>query len=208
MQVSSLNLGAASDALVSSQQPVSTLEYAGFLKRAGARIVDLIVHFGVALVSGVFVILLVAIAGAISGSDTAPLMERMGQTTAASRLVALFGFILYSIILEGLFGATAGKYLLGLVVLSEDDARPATYTQAVGRSFAFVLDALFFGLIGYLAMKNSPQQQRHGDKWAGTVVVTRASAPRESLRTPLRFVGAFILAVFLDGLALAASALL
>lgn len=123
-----------------------------------------------------------------------------------SRLLSLFGFLLYSSICEGLHGSTAGKYLLGLVVL-RDDGQPATYVQAVGRSFAFIIDGMFAGLVGYLSMKDSPLDQRLGDKWADTIVVRRSSAPAGVVRPPSRFVGVFLLALFVDGLALAAAML-
>jgi uncharacterized RDD family membrane protein YckC len=204
VEVASLNLSAS--AVPSTSYPQSGLVAVGFGKRALARIIDIVIHLGVALTAGILMAIIVVIAASISGTSADPLLETMQKTSAASRLLSFLGLVMYSLICEGLHGSTAGKYLLGLVVLRED-GRPCTYTQAVGRSFAFLIDSFFFGLVGYQAMKNSPTDQRYGDKWAGTVVVTRASAPAGSLRGPGRFIGVFFLALFLDALALAASTL-
>jgi uncharacterized RDD family membrane protein YckC len=204
VEVASLNLSAS--AVPSTPYQQSGLVTVGFGKRALARIIDIVIHLGVALTAGVLMAIIVVIAASISGSSPDPLLEKMQKASAASQILSLLGMVMYSLICEGLHGSSAGKYLLGLVVLRED-GRPCTYTQAVARSFAFIIDSFFFGLVGYQSMKNSPTDQRYGDKWAGTVVVTRASAPAGSLRGPGRFIGVFFLALFLDALALAASTL-
>ena len=205
MEVASLNLSAS--AVPSTPYAQSGLVTVGFGKRAAARIIDIVVHLGVGLFAGVVVGIILAIGAAITGTDVQPMLDRMSKEGLASNLVAILGMLVYFTICEGLHGSSVGKLLLGLVVLNEDGS-PCTYTQAAARSFAFLIDGLFFGLIGYNAMKGSPTDQRYGDTWADTVVVTRASAPAASLRGSGRFVIVFALALFLDGLALAASALL
>ena len=205
MEVASLNLSA--NAVPSTPYAQSGLVTVGFGKRAAARIIDFVLHMGVGLFAGILVGIIVAVASAISGTDAQPLLDRMSKTGVASSVVAILGMMLYYTICEGLHGSSAGKLLLGLVVLRED-GRPCTYSQAAGRSFAFLIDGLFFGLIGYSSMKDSAKDQRYGDKWAGTVVVTRASAPAGSLRGAGRFVGVFALAMFLDALAIGVSTLL
>lgn len=207
MDNTSLNLGAASDAAVAPPPQASSLEYVGFLRRAGARMIDLAVHLGVAAVVIVFLIVAITIVGAATGTDMAPLLARFSKNSRLSNLIGTVGVILYCSICEGVFGATAGKYLLGMVVLSEDE-RPCTFGQALARSFAILLDGLFFGLIAFLAMRKSPRQQRRGDQWADTVVVTRASAPRSALRTPMQFAGAFLVAVLADAIVVSVALLL
>ena len=65
------------------------------------------------------------------------------------------------------------------------------------RSFAYLVDALFFGLVAYHAMKKTAQQQRYGDEWAHTIVCRRDRAPQQSLRS-----GSWLaLAIFLGALA-------
>ncbi len=206
MEIASLNLAANAVASTPSQQ--SSLVYVGWGTRAGARILDLILHMGTAFAVGILLAIVLSVANALGVSSAGPLLQQLQEGGgAAANLLALFGFILYTSVCEGLFGSTAGKYATGLVVL-RDDGAPCTYTQAVGRSFAFLIDGILFGLVGYLAMKSSAWQQRNGDKWCDTVVVTRASAPPASLRKAVRFVGVVLLALFLDAMAIAAGVLL
>ena len=199
MEIASLNLAASAVPAASLQS--SRYETVGFGKRAGARIIDLILHYGVGLTAAILATLLLMVSNAITGGSA-----ELPPDGVASRLLSAFGFILFSAICEGLFGSTPGKYLLGLVVLREDGNR-CSYTQALGRNFAMIIDGLFLGLVGYLSMKDSPADQRRGDKWADTVVATRASAPAGVLRGTGRFVGVLFLALFIDGLALTAAML-
>jgi uncharacterized RDD family membrane protein YckC len=202
VEIASLNL--AANAVPSTPLQLPGVETVGFGRRVAARLIDMIIHFGVGLFSGVFAALLVGIYAAVSGTSPDAALATMQETGAAAFLLSLFGSLLYESICEGLHGSTAGKYLLGMVVLRED-GRPCTYVQAIGRAFAFFIDGLFFGLVAYSSMKDSPRDQRYGDKWCGTIVVTRASAPAGTLRSPLRFFGVLMLALFLDGVALLAS---
>jgi uncharacterized RDD family membrane protein YckC len=199
VEVASLNLSAG--AVASTPQAHSGLEYVGFGKRAGARIIDLLVHYVIAITAGLMAAIAIGIGGLITGANVEPLLAKMGQTGALAMVLSAFGSVLYDAIMEGLHGSTIGKMILGLVVLRED-GRPCTYVQAIGRSFAFFFDSLFFGLVAHSSMKDSPRQQRFGDKWAGTMVVTRKSTPPHVLRGPRRFVGVMILAIFVDAVAL------
>jgi uncharacterized RDD family membrane protein YckC len=82
--------------------------------------------------------------------------------------------MLYHAFSEGVGGASLGKAVLGLRVKSEE-LRPAGVWRGVVRSLAYYIDAIFFGAVAYSAMSDSRWLQRHGDKWAGTVVVRAAS---------------------------------
>ncbi|HUR80735.1 MAG TPA: RDD family protein [Thermoanaerobaculia bacterium] len=204
MEIASLNLSA--DAAPPTPYAHLTLDYVGFGKRCGARIIDFVVHFGVALVSGFTAGILVLIYAMATHTSAEPLLAKMGSTGVLAFILSLFGSVLYDSIMEGLHGSTIGKLMLGIVVLRED-GRPCTYVQAVGRSFAFFLDSLFFGLVAHTSMRDSPRLQRYGDKWAGTVVVTRVSVPPHMLRGAGRFVGVMFLALFADAVALIAGTL-
>jgi hypothetical protein len=74
-------------------------------------------------------------------------------------------------VFEGLFGATAGKLILGMRVI-QDDGSPCNFGSAFYRGLWRYIDALFFGLVAYTTM-NAPQQKRLGDKRAHTMVVSR-----------------------------------
>ena len=206
MEIGSLNLSAS--AVPASSAPlVSGVESVGFAKRAGARIVDLVIHFGVALVAGAVVAVAGVILEAVGVMTEGETMLRIENEGFLGTVVALFGYVAFHAICEGLYGSTPGKFALGMVVLSEDGQR-CTYGQALSRSFAFLIDGLFLGLVAYASMKNSPRDQRYGDRWAETVVVERKSAPAGTLRPPLRFVGVVFVALFADAVALAVATLL
>ncbi len=89
--------------------------------------------------------------------------------------------IVYFVLLEGIAGATIGKFVTGIRVVNEDGTKLG-WTGAVVRNVARVVDAFPYGLpylVGAISVWVSPTQQRLGDRWADTVVVTK-----ESLRAP------------------------
>ena len=87
--------------------------------------------------------------------------------------------------------------LFSLVVIKEDGS-PCGFRAALIRSLAYYIDALFFGLIGYFAMQKTPQQQRHGDEWAHTIVCKRSAVAAPQLGSMGRFALVFLLAGFFD----------
>jgi uncharacterized RDD family membrane protein YckC len=169
-----------------------------FWPRAGARIIDLIVHNCIALCSGFLVGILLGIVAALRHI---PVRLLVGHKPSGIALFAfaLLGTVVFEAICEGFHGSTPGKLLFSMVVIQEDGS-PCRPSSAWIRSFAFFIDALFFGLIGYLNMQKNPQQQRHGDEWAHTVVCRRSNVAPQNLRG----VGQFTLALFFAALADAA----
>jgi uncharacterized RDD family membrane protein YckC len=88
--------------------------------------------------------------------------------------------IAYYVLLEGIAGATIGKFITGIRVVSEDGTKLG-WAGAVVRNVARIVDAFPYGLpylVGAISVWVSPTQQRLGDRWASSVVVTK-----ESLRT-------------------------
>jgi uncharacterized RDD family membrane protein YckC len=71
--------------------------------------------------------------------------------------------IVYSTILEGLFGVTIGKLITGTRVVDEEGNRP-TFGQILGRSFARLVPFEPFSFF------NNPSVGWH-DRWSGTRVV-------------------------------------
>lgn len=110
---------------------------------------------------------------------------------------SLLGSIVLHTICEGFHGSTLGKRLFSLVVVQEDGT-PCRMRSALVRSLGYLVDSLFFGLIGYRNMQNSPQQQRHGDEWAHTVVCKRSTVAPENLRGIGTFIAALLLAAMAD----------
>ncbi len=84
-------------------------------------------------------------------------------------------YFAYDALATWIFGATAGKWLLGLVVVSED-GRPVTLKQSIGRSLSKVLSALPWGIGFLLAAMNARKQALH-DFVAETAVMRRV--PRD-----------------------------
>lgn len=165
---------------------MDNVESAGFGIRLAARLLDygpLIVIAGLSL-------------GVISffvSTPAADTSERLAERFVL-RIAAIVASVLYHAFSESVGGATLGKRLLGLEVVSED-LRPATLLQGWKRSLAILIDGFFFGLIGYNAMKKSELRQRIGDEWAGTRVVLRRSLPPALRRPTLIFAFAFFAAV-------------
>lgn len=168
-----------------------------FWPRAAARVIDTIVHYAVAISSGfVFGLMLAIVAGLQHNPRVLAIASRPGgQLTLV--FFSLLGMIALETVCEGLHGSTLGKLLLGFVVVQENGA-PCGIGSAFLRSLAYFVDGLFFGLIGYLAMQKTPQEQRHGDEWAHTIVCHRAQVAPQNLRSFGQFAMVFSLAVMAD----------
>ena len=175
--------------------PPGEIKGVAFWPRVAARVIDFIVHYMVSIVAAFFFAILLVIAA--GGHPSPQLSERMRHTGIAVFVFSLLGSVAYEIVCEGVHGSTLGKLALGLVVVQEDGT-PCRINSAVIRSFAYLVDALFFGLIGYMAMKGSPQMQRHGDEWANTVVCKRTAIRTNNLRSGNQFAVALFFAVILD----------
>jgi uncharacterized RDD family membrane protein YckC len=147
-----------------------------FWPRVGARAIDAVLHYVVSFFSGILFVILLA---AASGGHISPeLSFKMRHTDLTGVFLALLGSVAYHVICSSIHGSSLGKLALSLVVVQEDGS-PCRFGSAVIRELAYFVDGLFFGLIGYLAMQKTPQEQRHGDEWAHTVVRKRASLPPE-----------------------------
>jgi uncharacterized RDD family membrane protein YckC len=130
----------------------------------------------------------------ITGHASADVLESLQKTSFIGRIGGVIATLAYHALFEGVAGSTVGKRLLGLQVITMDGT-PLRFVQGVRRSLAFLVDALFFGAIAANEMKDSPEKQRIGDRWAGTRVVRRRSMPAELHPPTLQFVAAFIAAV-------------
>lgn len=95
--------------------------------------------------------------------------------------------IVYYVLLEGIAGATIGKFLTGIRVVNQD-GKKLGWAGAVVRNVARVVDAfpyVFPYLVGAVSVWSSSTKQRLGDRWANSVVVTKESVlPRGSVTYP------------------------
>jgi uncharacterized RDD family membrane protein YckC len=95
----------------------------------------------------------------------------------------------YFVVLEGAFGATIGKLVLGIRVRTPQGTRIGFGAAAI-RNLARLVDALPYVIpyiVGAIAVSRSDTDQRLGDRWAKTVVVlvgTESEATQESVQIP------------------------
>ena len=83
----------------------------------------------------------------------------------------LVATLLYGFLLEGLYGYTPGKYLLGLVVIKSDGSN-CTIGASVLRNLLWIVDALpTLNLVAMVLILLTDDNQRVGDLVADTVVV-------------------------------------
>jgi uncharacterized RDD family membrane protein YckC len=88
-------------------------------------------------------------------------------------VIPLLITIAYFIVLEGAFGATPGKVVLGIRVRQPDGARIGFGASAI-RNVARVVDGFPYVipyLVGGIASLRSETKQRFGDRWGKTVVI-------------------------------------
>lgn len=161
---------------------------AGFGIRLGARAIDWVYGMMIGFVTG-------GVAGGIFSvlaemdrlpPDWPELLQQHQFVSVSFGLIATF---LYGAIAEGTGSITLGKLICGLRVVQVNE-RPVTFQGAVVRNAVYFIDALFFGLVGYTAMSQTPLRQRYGDKWAGTIVVEASVFQPKPKRSAWRkFVG-------------------
>lgn len=159
-------------------------EYVGFGPRFGARAIDLVITYVLAIVVATAL-------GFFAGfTGNQPLIARLTDAaSAATFAISLIASMAFYIAAESMHGSTPGKMVLGMRVVSEDGAA-CSFVQALKRSVGFLVDGLFFGLPAAATMSKSARQQRIGDTWAKTVVVKARSLQPEQRRSGALFAGA------------------
>ena len=86
-------------------------------------------------------------------------------------LTFLAAMFFYFVLLEGLLGATIGKMILGLQVVSTDRG-PCGLKRSFIRNILRIVDALpALNILGVVLIAASPEKARFGDRIAGTRVI-------------------------------------
>jgi uncharacterized RDD family membrane protein YckC len=171
------------------------LEGMGFWPRVAARVIDLVAHYLVSFFTGIlFMVMLVVASG---GRVSPPVVGKLHHTGITGVAFALLGAFAYQVIFTTVHGSTLGKFALRMVVVQEDESH-CRFKGALIRELGYFVDALFFGVIGYMAMQRTAQQQRYGDEWAHTVVCKRSSIPPDKLRGGGQFALALMFALMAD----------
>ncbi|WP_119070449.1 RDD family protein [Rubrobacter indicoceani] len=125
------------------------------------------------LVDAVLFIVLQVVLGLLLGGATA---EGGGASVSLSGLPALLFFALifgYYIFMEGRFGQTVGKMLLGIKVVRESDGNVPGYGGAALRTVLRIVDGFLAYLVGFIVVLVSGKNQRLGDMVAHTLVVRK-----------------------------------
>lgn len=163
-----------------------------FWPRVGARLIDTFVHYFAGYGSGWLFGRMVVMAA--NGHVPRAVILKFRHPGPSAFLFAVLGFLVYQVICTSVCGSSLGKRLLSMVVVQEDGSS-CKFTSAVVRELGYFVDAPFFGMIGYAAMQDTDEQQRHGDDWAHTVVCKRNLIRPDVLHGEDRFILAFLLAL-------------
>ncbi|MCS6880976.1 MAG: RDD family protein [Oscillochloridaceae bacterium] len=150
--------------------------YAGFVTRAMAMVIDVLIIFGVWVVGAIILDFLWRTSGIdqvfrwLFGASGWLAMERMPLRDLLLGFASLqfFSFLYFTAFL-GLGGATIGKYLLGLRVLHADGTS-LRIGRAALRTLAYSLSSLPLYL-GFLNVLADDRRRGWHDRLTGTVVV-------------------------------------
>jgi uncharacterized RDD family membrane protein YckC len=164
--------------------PLSGLRGVTFWPRLLARVIDFVVHRLAALLAGSLFILMLKMAA--GGRPPAWVIYRLTEIHFSGLVAGVLGLFAYNVICTSVHGSTLGKLVLGMQVI-QDDGSPCRPKSAILRELGYFVDAMFFGVIGYFAMQEDPEQKRHGDEWADTIVCRRAQVPSSSKRSGMQF---------------------
>jgi uncharacterized RDD family membrane protein YckC len=163
-------------------------EGVGFGRRTAAYVIDYLLVLGVTYVAS---LLLTSIEPGLLW-----LVERFfhvapyfgEQSKSIVYIVSLGVSLLYMILFEWICSATPGKLILGMRVVMED-GQPCRLGPAILRGLLLFIDGLIMGIPAYQSMRRGPENQRLGDRAAGTMVVraNQVAHPRNhlGLRTAL-----------------------
>jgi hypothetical protein len=131
--------------------PQASAEIKGekFAVRAGAYIIDLLfcylISYPVGVISGLFLGIALTIL-----NRPFPLIPN--QRSFVDYALTLLASTSYFIILESIYGATIGKYILGMRVIMVNGEH-CTFTAAIVRGLLRYIDGLFFCIPAISAMK-------------------------------------------------------
>lgn len=122
-----------------------------------------------------FLSALALVAGAFVFSQWPNALAKFSSSTliAVAGLATLLIVFVYYWLLEGAFGATLGKAIIGVRVTRQNGAVPGLGSSAVRNALRFV-DALPLYLVGFFVAAFSRGRRRIGDFAAGTVVLEQA----------------------------------
>lgn len=155
---------------------------AGFLRRALATTLDMVVFLG--LSGAVCWPALQAVDWAVAAHGVDRLAAEVTQPTTAGHLASAAGIWIalwwgYFTTGWGLLGATPGKWLLGLRVVDHHGRCPIGFSRSILRLVAYSVSSVTLGVGHLLALRPWDRRTLH-DHLAGTRVCRRARRPSAS----------------------------
>jgi uncharacterized RDD family membrane protein YckC len=180
---------------LAKKSPGEITRGAGFGIRLLARLIDLIFGVIAGFVVGVGAGIFFAIMAHL-GRAPENWVELVRQNSFSAYVFGPIGAFLYHSFAEGIGGATLGKLLCGLRVVSTGGGR-IDLEAGLKRDLAYHWDALFFGLIAYTRMEKNALRQRYGDAWADTVVVKTSTFTPVNPAGPARIFLGILVGTFL-----------
>jgi uncharacterized RDD family membrane protein YckC len=109
-------------------------------------------------------------AGPVPGEVAAAMSVAMAAFAVAWIVIMVITWLYYAKLQSGPRGATYGKRLMGLRVVTVD-GRPLSFLNATGRYFAKFISGMIPFAIGFLMAAFTEKKQALHDMIAGTVVV-------------------------------------
>jgi len=83
----------------------------------------------------------------------------------------LFWLLIFPIS-ESVFSATLGHFIVGLKVIDIGGIK-VDIIQTLKRRLADVIDIMFYGIPAFISIRKTEKNQRLGDLWAETMIVSR-----------------------------------
>jgi uncharacterized RDD family membrane protein YckC len=134
----------------------------GTLASWGERVVAYLIDWVIIVVPAIVLVIIAIIAGAIA--------TVLGLLVYLVLFVYWLGAVFYVIGFQNGLGASPGKKITGLRVISEATGQPIGGGMGIARQVCHILDG--FCLIGYLFPLWDPKRQTFADKIIKTVVTT------------------------------------
>lgn len=168
-----------------NMQPIapSQIRQAGFVTRALALIIDIVIVMGGAVVFSALVSLIFSFFG-ITGGDTQltfppeGILEILKFIIIGVAALAVFLFVpAYFVFFWVVVGATPGKQLLGLRVI-RTDATPVGWIRGILRYIGYFISAICL-FLGFLWVLVDGRRQGWHDKMVDTYVVYAWDLPEE-----------------------------
>ncbi|MHC4156073.1 MAG: RDD family protein [Planctomycetota bacterium] len=144
------------------------MPFASLARRAAAQIVDALFLGGPAVAG--YLMMFFCFVNMEEMFTSAPFFPLAGFAFMAAGLAWAFMCLFLFSILEGRWGATPGKWILGIRVFGTD-LRPCGFGRALVRNLLKFVDGFFNFMVGVMIVALTENWQRVGDMAARTVVV-------------------------------------